>query len=77
MAARSPQHLALGEAMRRRRQELDLAQETIALDAGVDRAHFSGIERGEENPTYSTLLSIAGALDVPLWVLERDAYGAA
>jgi transcriptional regulator with XRE-family HTH domain len=75
MAARSPQHLALGEAIRNRRDELERSQEDVSLEAGVDRAHYSGIERGETDPKLSTLLSVASALDIPLWVLERDAYG--
>jgi transcriptional regulator with XRE-family HTH domain len=59
--------------MRGRRSELGRSQEQVALDAGIDRAYYSGIERGEQNASYATLLSIADALCVRLWELQRQA----
>jgi transcriptional regulator with XRE-family HTH domain len=74
---RSPQHLALGEAIRRRRMKLGHSQEAVALDAGLDRTYYSGIERGEYNPAYAALLQIAEVLGVPLSDLQREAERAA
>jgi len=70
---RSSRHLALGEAMRRRRTQLGRSQEQVALDAGIDRAYYSGIERGEQNASYATLLSIADVLGVQLSELQAQA----
>jgi transcriptional regulator with XRE-family HTH domain len=63
----------LGEAMRRRRMVLGRSQEQVALDAGIDRAYYSGIERGEQNASYATLLSIADVLGVRLSELQGQA----
>jgi transcriptional regulator with XRE-family HTH domain len=70
---RSPDHLALGEVIRRRRLQLGRSQEAVALDADLDRTYYSGIERGEYNPAYAALLRIAEVLDVPLSELQREA----
>ena len=41
-----------------------LAQERLALDAGVDRTVVSKIERGVTNPSLEILLRLANHLDV-------------
>ncbi len=60
---RSPEHAALGEAVRRLRLEAELSQETLAEAAGTDLTQVGGIERGIRNPSYTTLLRLAAALD--------------
>ena len=40
-----------------------LSQETLAVDAGIDRTYVSRLERGLENPTIGVLARIAVALD--------------
>jgi transcriptional regulator with XRE-family HTH domain len=59
--------------MRRRRVKLGRSQEAIALDAGLDRTYYSGIERGEYNPAYAALLQIAEVLGVALSELQCEA----
>lgn len=72
MAPRSRDLLALGEAMREARKKADLSQEQLALDADVDRAFVSALERGQRNLTFSNLLKVCRALDVkPSHVLRR------
>ncbi len=61
---RSPEHAALGDAIRDRREKLGLSQEALADAAGVHVTHLGGVERGVRNPNYSTLVRIAGALGV-------------
>ena len=46
------------------RKAKGLAQERLALDAGVDRTVVSKIERGVTNPSLEILLRIANHLDV-------------
>jgi transcriptional regulator with XRE-family HTH domain len=60
---RSPEHAALGEAVRRLRLEAEMSQEALAEAAGTDLTQVGGIERGIRNPSYTTLLRLAAALD--------------
>jgi transcriptional regulator with XRE-family HTH domain len=60
---RSPEHAALGEAIRRLRLEAGLSQEQLAERAGTDLTQIGGIERGVRNPSYTTLLRLAAALE--------------
>lgn len=46
------------------RKAKGLAQERLALDAGVDRTVVSKIERGVTNPSLDVLLRLANHLDV-------------
>lgn len=39
-----------------------MAQDQMALNAGVDRSYFGKLERGERQPSLSILLRIAEAL---------------
>ena len=59
---RSPEHAALGEAVRQLRVEAKMSQEELAEAAGTDLTQVGGIERGVRNPSYTTLLRLAGAL---------------
>lgn len=59
---RSPEHAALGEAVRTLRSEVGLSQEQLAEGAGTDLTQVGGIERGVRNPSYTTLLRLADAL---------------
>lgn len=59
---RSPEHAALGEALRQLRVEAKMSQEELAEAAGTDLTQVGGIERGVRNPSYTTLLRLAGAL---------------
>ena len=60
---RSPEHAALGEALRRLRVESELSQEQLAERAATDLTQVGGIERGVRNPSYTTLLRLASALE--------------
>jgi transcriptional regulator with XRE-family HTH domain len=60
---RSPEHGALGEAIRTLRMEAGLSQEQLAESAGTDLTQVGGIERGVRNPSYTTLLRLADALE--------------
>lgn len=70
MAKPSPSHAgdpalkAIGLSIREIRMEKGLAQERLALDAGIDRSYLGGIERGEHNLAIVNLLKIARALGV-------------
>lgn len=64
--AYDPVLISLGDAIRAARKQLDMSQEALAAEAGLDRAYVSGIERGEHNVAVMNLSKIAKALDVTL-----------
>lgn len=53
----------LGKLIRELRKERALSQEQLALKAKVDRSYVGGIERGERNASFLTLVKIASCLD--------------
>lgn len=66
---RSPEHQALGEAVRRTRTAAGLSQEQLADRMATDLTQIGGIERGVRNPSYSTLIRLATALDTQVGTL--------
>lgn len=64
MATRHPVLAALGKNVRKRREELDYSQETLAEKAELDQTYISGIERGFRNPGIKNVARIAKALKV-------------
>jgi transcriptional regulator with XRE-family HTH domain len=68
--SRSP-HVALGRAVRLRREEMGLTQETLADVAGLDPTSIRGIERGIANPTWDVADRIARALGLALHELAH------
>lgn len=65
----------LGRAVREARAELRISQEELSLRTGVHRNYIGGIERGERNPSVTTIVRLAGALEVPPSELFREAEG--
>jgi transcriptional regulator with XRE-family HTH domain len=72
---RSPEHGALGEAVRRLRLEAGMSQEQLAERAATDLTQVGGIERGVRNPSYTTLLRLAAALETSVGELTTLADG--
>lgn len=63
---------ALASNIKRIRLESGLAQERLALEAGVDRTLVSKIERLVANPSLEILVKLATALKVSVDVLLQD-----
>lgn len=53
----------LGNQIREARKAKGLSQEQLAYTAEVDRSYVGGIERGERNVSFLTLVKIAECLD--------------
>lgn len=77
----SPKHshapllVAVGEALRARRQASGVSQEQLALLAEIDRAYVGGVERGEHNLTLMSLGRLCEALNVrPSALLKLAGY---
>jgi transcriptional regulator with XRE-family HTH domain len=58
--------LAVGNRIRELRKERNISQEDLANDADIPLSQIGRIERGETNPTISTLYVLAIALEVDL-----------
>lgn len=54
-----------GAVIRELRLKKGVSQEVLSGLAGLDRTHYSKIERGLRSPTLDTLFKIAWALDMP------------
>jgi transcriptional regulator with XRE-family HTH domain len=50
--------------MRELREERGISQEAFALKSGIDRSHYGGMERGERNPSLTSVIKIAKTLGV-------------
>jgi transcriptional regulator with XRE-family HTH domain len=61
---RSPDHAALGRAIRLSRSRRGISQEELGDRSGLHRTYVGGIERGERNPSFTNILRIAAALEV-------------
>lgn len=59
-----PQLLLVGQRLRALREERGISQENFALEAGIARSYYGGIERGQRNLAALNLIRIAAALDV-------------
>lgn len=69
----SPELVALGSAIKKRRLDQGVSQEGLALAAGVDRSYLGRVERGDNNPAALTLIKIATALNMTLAQLADEA----
>jgi transcriptional regulator with XRE-family HTH domain len=61
-----PDLTALGREIRDRRKARNLSQETLAELAGLHRNYVGLLERGERNPSATTLFQLARALEIRL-----------
>jgi len=55
-----------GRMLKKRREDSGLSQEELANDADIPINQIGRIERGEINPTLSTLSSVAKAMKIKL-----------
>jgi len=67
----SAEHLALGAIVRQLRRRHVISQEELGFRAGLHRNYVGAIERGEINPTFRTLMTLATGLDVRLSTIVR------
>lgn len=77
MAARKGERhaelLALGNAIRRRRQARDMTLDALAVASGVSRVMLVAIEHGRRNPGLRSIFELAAALGVPASELIAEA----
>lgn len=69
--------LAFGETVRALREAAGVAQEALALDAGMDRSYLGKVERGERQPSLDMVFRLAAVLSVtPAELVEKTAHRA-
>lgn len=75
MAKSQPQDIGaiFGGVLQRHRARAGLSQEELAFRADVDRTFVSRLERGIRQPTITTLIGLAEALDTSASVLVQEA----
>lgn len=56
--------LEFGKKLREIREKKRLFQEDVAKAVGISITYYAGIERGEENPTFSVLEQICKVLKI-------------
>lgn len=56
----------MGQRIRELRKARGYAQEAFAIEAGLDRSYYGGIERGERNVAAINLMLLAQKLEVPV-----------
>jgi transcriptional regulator with XRE-family HTH domain len=62
----------MAREVRELRKERHLTQKQLAMASGIDQAEISRIERGQTNPTASTLAALLGPLGARLGVVKRE-----
>jgi len=55
---------AFGRAIRHFRTELRISQERLSQESGLDRSYISLLERGLRQPSLTTILQLAKALNI-------------
>ncbi len=55
---------AFGLTLRQFRTRIHYSQEKLAMISGLDRTYISLLERGQRQPTITTILQLALALDI-------------
>ena len=69
---REPADPVLAALLKRLREERSITQEQLAFDAGMTVSALSRIERGLNNPGWTTVARLAEALDLTLAQLVDD-----
>ena len=59
-----PRLVVLGNKIRVVRESKGFSQEAFAIEVGLDRSYYGGVERGERNVAALNLMRIAQALGV-------------
>lgn len=62
----------LATSIRRRRAELGISQEALAMEAGLHRTFVGSVERAERNISLDNVERLARALNVEPWQLLRS-----
>lgn len=65
-------HYAMAREVRELRKERNLTQKQLAAASGINQGEISRIERGQTNPTASTLAALLAPLGARVGVVPRN-----
>ncbi|MGD0452582.1 MAG: helix-turn-helix transcriptional regulator [Solirubrobacteraceae bacterium] len=65
-------HYAMAREVRELRKQRHLTQKQLAAASGINQAEISRIERGQTNPTASTLAALLAPLGARVGVVPRE-----
>ncbi|WP_041598579.1 helix-turn-helix domain-containing protein [Hahella chejuensis] len=63
---------AFGLALKTARSSKGFTQEQLALNSNLDRTFISMLERGQRQPSLTSILSISESLNIPAYELIRQ-----
>jgi DNA-binding XRE family transcriptional regulator len=66
-------HYAMAREVRELRKKRKLTQKQLAAASGINQGEISRIERGQTNPTATTLATLLAPLNARLGVVPREA----
>lgn len=58
----TPRQRLFGDLVRKRRHQVGLSQEALAIQAGVNRSYYASLEAGRRNASLETICRLAVAL---------------
>lgn len=64
--------VAFGQVLRKMRKQTALTQEQLGFEAGLERNYISMLERGERQPTLTTLVKLARPLNMSAAALVAE-----
>jgi transcriptional regulator with XRE-family HTH domain len=62
----------LGQRIRARRRDLQMSQEGLAHESGLDRSYVGRVERGEHTLTFGSLVKLARAMKCDVAALTAN-----
>lgn len=68
MNSKKSEETAFGQRFKKAREKLDLTQEEVAEKADMTTNYYAMIERGEVNPSYKKIKSIAKVLKLKITI---------
>ena len=69
---KDPDLKKMGAALRARREALGISQAEVAGRCGMHATFVAGVERGERNVSYLTLLRIVTALETKIHLVLKN-----
>jgi len=66
VGTKHPALVIMGKQIRKVREQKGVSQEDFAATAGLGRAYYGGVERGERNITALKLMKIAAGLEAEI-----------
>lgn len=61
-----------GKRVKEERLKLNLSQEKLALEAGIDRTYINDIEKGNRNVSLKIAFKLTKALGIQFYIIFKD-----